>query len=72
MAWFDRNPGGKKGQEEERPATAETQPVSTPPPPEAAPAVKVPVPAADWRALPYRPVPASRAAIGWPAHAARR
>ena len=47
MAWFDRNPGGKKGQEEERPTTPEPQQVSAPLPPETAPVVKVPAPVAE-------------------------
>jgi cytoskeletal protein CcmA (bactofilin family) len=47
MAWFDRNPGGKKGHEEEHPTTPEPQPVSAPPPPQAAPVVKVAAPSAE-------------------------
>ena len=47
MAWFDRSPGGKKGQEEERPTTPDPKPVSAPPPPEAAPVVKAAPPPAE-------------------------
>ena len=40
MAWFDRNPGGKKGPDEER--HKEPQPVAAPAAPEAVPVVKEP------------------------------
>ena len=47
MAWFDRSPGGKKGQEEERSTTPDPKPVSAPSPPEAAPVVKAAPPPAE-------------------------
>jgi len=47
MAWFDRNPGGKKGPEEERPTAPEPQPVSVPAPPEAPPIVRTAPPPAE-------------------------
>jgi cytoskeletal protein CcmA (bactofilin family) len=40
MVWFDRNPSGKKGHEEERPTSAEPQPVSVPASPKEVPIVK--------------------------------
>jgi cytoskeletal protein CcmA (bactofilin family) len=42
MAWFDRNPGGKKDPEEERPAAPEPQPVVAPAPSEPAPVKEPP------------------------------
>ncbi len=40
MTWFDRNPGGKKDREEERPTAPESQPVSVPASPKEVPLVK--------------------------------
>ena len=40
MTWFDRNPGGKKGLEEERPTAPQPQPVSVPASPKEVPLVK--------------------------------
>jgi cytoskeletal protein CcmA (bactofilin family) len=45
MAWFDRNPGGKKSPEEERPVAPEQRPVAAPVSPEPAPVKEPPRPA---------------------------
>ena len=47
MAWFDRNPGGKKGPEEERPPAPEPQPASVPASAKEAPVVKAAPPPAE-------------------------
>lgn len=43
MAWFDRNAGGKKGPEEERPAAPVPEPSRVAAPPAAAPVATLPV-----------------------------
>jgi cytoskeletal protein CcmA (bactofilin family) len=45
MAWFDRNPGGKKGPEEERPVVPEAPPAASAAPPQSAPIKEPPSPA---------------------------
>lgn len=47
MAWFDRNPGGKKEPETERPVAREPRPVATAVATEPAPVVKEPARAAE-------------------------